>query len=137
MSFYFQTSRSFLETECMLKCFLIGVLNSEGKNWESQRKFTIKHLREFGIKKQHMENLVSNEVKELISSFKEYLNNNKPMLIKDTFVIPVLNGLWILTAGKKLPQQDTRLAKLHHEFISLVYSLRYLIYVDCFVIRLT
>jgi len=67
-----------------------------------------------------MENLVSNEVKELLSTFREYMDNNKPLLIKDLFTLPVLNALWILTAGEKLPQQDTRLKKLHHEFVALV-----------------
>jgi len=66
-----------------------------------------------------MENLVAHEVKELISNFKEYQdNNNKPLLIKDTFILPVLNGLWIATAGEKLSQQDNRLKNLLHEFVA-------------------
>jgi len=63
-----------------------------------------------------MEHLVLTEVKELISTFKEYLD--KPMIIKDTFVLPVLNGLWMLTAGEKLPQQDTRLLEIWTEWVS-------------------
>jgi len=63
-----------------------------------------------------MEQLVLTEVKELISTFKEHLD--KPMIIKDTFVLPVLNGLWMLTAGEKLPQQDTRLLEIWTEWVS-------------------
>jgi len=65
-----------------------------------------------------LENLISSEVKELISTFIGYVDNNKPLLIKDIFTLPVLNGLWILTAGEKIPQQDERLKKLHTEFVS-------------------
>jgi len=93
-----------------------GLLFSEGKTWESQRKFTIKHLRDFGFKKQYMESLLLNEVKELISTFEEHLD--KPLLIKHTFLLPVLNGLWILTTGEKLPHQDTRLLEIWTEWIT-------------------
>jgi len=63
-----------------------------------------------------MENLVFNEVKELICLFKEYQDKDTPLLIKDTFILPVFNGLWILIVGEKLNQQVTRLKKLHHEY---------------------
>jgi len=99
--------------------YFTGLLYSEGKTWESQRKFTIKHLRDFGFRKPHMENLVSNEVKELISTLKEY-KDNQSLLIEDIFVLPVLNGLWILIAGEKLEQQDARLKNILHEFVALV-----------------
>jgi len=97
--------------------FLVtGIILSEGKNWESQRRFTIKHLRDFGFKKPRMETLVSNEVKELIRAWnKKY--QGKSMLIKDTFILPVLNGLWILTAGENIPQEDKRLLEVWTEWI--------------------
>jgi len=72
-----------------------------------------------------MENLVLNEVKELICTFKEYQDQNKPILIEDIFLLPVLNGLWILIAGEKLQQQDTRLKNLHHEYVALVHALNF------------
>jgi len=106
----------------------VGLIHSDGKNWESQRKFTIKNLREFGFRKSHMENLITKEVKELICVFKEYQDKDKPLLIEDIFLLPVLNGLWILVAGEKLQQQDSRLKNLHHEYIALVYSLNLAIY---------
>jgi len=105
------------------QCFLpSGLTASEGKTWQSQRKFTIKHLRELGFKKEHAQDLVSNEVKELLSTFKEYHDNKAPLHVKDMFIVPVLNGLWTLVAGEKHPQKDTRLKNIVHEFLSLVYS---------------
>jgi len=96
----------------------VGIVFSEEARWESLRRFTLKHLRDFGFRKQHMETLLSNEVKELLSSFKLQTTQDKPFLIHHNFVLPVLNALWVLSAGEKTPQQDTRLEKLHSEHMA-------------------
>jgi len=53
-----------------------------------------------------MEDLVLNEVKELVETFQGYVN--KPLLIKDSFFRPVVNGLWVLTAATRFPQENTK-----------------------------
>jgi len=88
---------------------------SEGNTWETQRRFTLKHLRDFGFKKNFMENLILDEVREVLVAFKE--NLDKPFCIEDTFNLSVVSALWVLTAGNKLPHGDKTLLNLHADFV--------------------
>jgi len=77
---------------------------AEGSTWETQRRFTLRHLRGFGFKKNFMENLILDEVKQVLMSFKE--NLEKPFCIEDVFNFSVLTGLCELVAGEKLHHGD-------------------------------
>jgi len=63
-----------------------------------------------------MENLVLKEVDELIGTFKE--NVDKCLLIQDIFLVPVLNGLWKLTAGMRFPKKNLTPIKLIRDYVS-------------------
>lgn len=52
-----------------------GIMFTDGDHWAEQRKFTMKHLREFGLNKKGMERLIHREVEELFA--KNIGNKNK------------------------------------------------------------
>jgi methyl farnesoate epoxidase/farnesoate epoxidase len=83
---------------------------SEGEAWESHRRFTLRHLRDFGFGKNRMENLIMEEVTEVLSSFKNQLD--RPLVVDRNFTLAVLNALWTITSGERLPQNDKLLHNL-------------------------
>jgi len=62
-----------------------------------------------------MKNLILDNVKDVLSTFEE--NIGKPFMIKDTFCLPVVNALWVITAGVKIPRGNVSLLNLHTEFV--------------------
>jgi len=48
----------------------LGLVCSEGKEWAEQRKFTIRHLKDFGFGKSNMEALIQEEVDELVEGIR-------------------------------------------------------------------
>jgi len=87
-----------------------GVLNSDGPTWESQRRFTLRHLRDFGFGKNSMELLIMEEVREMI----EWMKNEEghPLSLNRKFSLAVLNSLWQIVSGKRFDQKDTTLNDL-------------------------
>jgi len=63
-----------------------------------------------------MEDLVFREVKELIETFND--NVGKCLLVQDIFLLPVLNGLWVLTGGMRFPKEDLTPIKLFRDYVS-------------------
>jgi cytochrome P450 len=81
-----------------------GLIGSNGKTWREQRRFALRHLKDFGFGKSSMEELIQDELKELIqvinTSIKEAENGE--LKIHQIFNLPVLNGLWKIITGKRL-----------------------------------
>ena len=49
----------------LVVCF-VGILFSEGHNWNEMRRFTLRNLRDFGMGKTSLEGLVQSEITELM-----------------------------------------------------------------------
>ncbi|CAG7836820.1 unnamed protein product [Allacma fusca] len=95
-----------------------GLLLSEGRPWQEQRRFTLKTLRDFGFGKKSMEALIMEEVNELINGFKKEVG--KPIVTQNRFNIAVLNGLWLLLTGNKFSHDDPRLNFLVKSITSII-----------------
>jgi len=87
-----------------------GIINTEGAHWEAQRRFTLRHLRDFGFGKTVMQDLILDEVKEVIEWMKKEEGN--PVVVKRKFGLAVLNSLWTIVSGKRFSQDDARLQNL-------------------------
>nr|CAD7408709.1 unnamed protein product [Timema poppensis] len=87
---------------------VIGVFFSDGNVWIKQRKFTVRHLREFGIGKKSMEGIIYEEVENLMKNLKK----TKNIQVGGYFNIAVVNVLWAVMAGKRFAHDDKEFVKL-------------------------
>ncbi|CAG7836749.1 unnamed protein product [Allacma fusca] len=81
-----------------------GILLSEGQTWVEQRRFTLRHLRDFGFGKQYMEDLIMDEVKDMIDDLKK--QEGQSVMMNEKFALAVINSLWMIVAGKKFKHDD-------------------------------
>lgn len=91
-----------------------GVVASDGKEWVEQRRFTLRHLRDFGFGKNYMESLIMDEANEFISWLKS--QESVPVNLQHAFELSVLNALWVITTGKRFQKNDD-------QFLSLMKSI--------------
>ena len=82
-------------------------MNSEGKEWTEQRRFTLRHLREFGFGKSTGEELITNEMKEFLDGLERKVG--QPTSLNKSFGVAVLNTLWMIMSGVRYEQDDPRL----------------------------
>ena len=84
-----------------------GIIFSRGRAWTDQRRFTLRVLRDFGFGKSSMEDTIIDEVDKLCDvldgSVGQQIDISKKMNIS------VLNSLWALLTGEKLPLNDPKL----------------------------
>ncbi|ODM89469.1 Methyl farnesoate epoxidase [Orchesella cincta] len=75
-----------------------GLVHSQGSQWESQRRFTLRKLREFGIFKSLVEESLAEEATRLIN----FLEKRVGQSISSTkmFNGPVVNSLWKIITGE-------------------------------------
>ncbi|CAL8110137.1 unnamed protein product [Orchesella dallaii] len=87
-----------------------GILFQDGEEWQEQRRFALRHLRDFGFGKRSMENLVMDEVTELIKGFRR--DSKKPISTQTRFNVAVLNSLWSIVAGERYSHDDPILQEI-------------------------
>lgn len=97
-----------------------GIVYSEGEEWSQQRRFALRRLRDFGLGKSSMENLINEEVDELLKLFDKKLN--KATEVTNLFNLSVINGLWKIVTGARFNLEDPKLK-------NLVKRLEYLFYI--------
>jgi len=87
-----------------------GVISSEGKAWQEQRRFSLKTLRDFGFGKQGMEELIQEEV----DLFKGLIDkkNGEPFDFINQFNVPILNALWRITSGERFDYDHPKLESI-------------------------
>ena len=81
-----------------------GIVNTEGKQWEAQRRFGLKTLKNFGYGKQSLEETINIEVTEVIERF---LSEDGDFLMSGDFEVPIINILWQLVASTRITFDDT------------------------------
>ena len=76
-----------------------GIMFSSGKEWQEQRRFTLKNLRDFGFGKNSMETLILEEIEKCLEILS--LEVGKPTQLNLKLNIAILNALWKLLTGEK------------------------------------
>ncbi|XP_052132829.1 methyl farnesoate epoxidase [Frankliniella occidentalis] len=92
-----------------------GLLLTDSDFWLEQRKFVIRHLREFGFGRRGMAGMVQDEAGELVRAFEEKLRASPEGAIApmhDAFGLYVLNTLWTMLASIRYTPEDTELVTL-------------------------
>ena len=87
-----------------------GIIFNDGTNWAEQRRFSLRHLKDFGLGKNTMEGIILDEAIELISRFRD--EREKPVSTQNRFNAAIINAFWTIVAGERFKQDDPKLAKL-------------------------
>jgi len=78
---------------------ILGVVFVDGPTWVEHRRFSIQHLKKLGFGRNIMEVLIEDEAMALVNWIKSKKSGS--IDVSKMFIIPVLNILWKLTAGKR------------------------------------
>ena len=73
---------------------------ANGKEWQEQRRFTLKNLRDFGFGKLSMEGLILEEVQKCNEMLSNEAGTTTQLSLK--LNIAILNALWKLLTGEKV-----------------------------------
>lgn len=77
----------------------LGVVFNDGDFYDTQRRFSIKVLREMGMGRASMIEHIEQECTEMVEFFTQKSINGQLIDMQHVFDIPVLNSLWSLIAG--------------------------------------
>jgi hypothetical protein len=95
-----------------------GVLFSQGNYWREQRRFMLRNLRDFGFGKTEMDDTIVDEVDKLCVEL--YKDAGKPVCLDHTLNLSIVNALWDILAGERLPLKDPKLSKIVENFSNTV-----------------
>ncbi|XP_066996047.2 methyl farnesoate epoxidase [Anabrus simplex] len=85
----------------------LGIAWNDGPDWVEQRRFTLRHLKEFGFGRTSMEQFVIEEFEELEKELE-----NKTVQVSNLFNASVMNVLWSMMGGTRFKRGDPQLQKL-------------------------
>ncbi|CAG7817746.1 unnamed protein product, partial [Allacma fusca] len=95
-----------------------GIALSTGQEWQDQRRFALRHLRDFGFGKNYMEGLIQEEVDELLDRLKS--EGTDPVSLNNKFTLAVVNSVWTIVTGKRFGQSDPKLQRIFEQlFLSV------------------
>ncbi len=84
-----------------------GMLLSQGRTWSEQRRFVVRHLRDFGFARDSMEELISREVDDLCRVLEEEAAaEGAPSDLAGSMGISVVNSLWRIAVGERFRLDD-------------------------------
>ncbi|KAK7079648.1 hypothetical protein SK128_006050 [Halocaridina rubra] len=81
-----------------------GIVSSVGEVWSEGRKFTLRHLKDFGMGKSKMEDIIQHEAVTLAKSYEGTVD--KPVEISWNLNVAVLNVIWKLVANQRYETDD-------------------------------
>jgi methyl farnesoate epoxidase / farnesoate epoxidase len=95
----------------------LGVFFTEGDLWKNQRRFTLRHLRDFGFGKQKMDEYIHEEVSILFDAINRIVQkqSDHPEIGLDLLTIMpavAINTLWYIIAGSKNDLEDEKFMHL-------------------------
>lgn len=93
-----------------------GVLITDGELWKEQRRFLIKHLKEFGFGRRGMGNIAQSEAGHMVSDVMEIINTNNgksaEIMMHNFFNVYILNTLWTMMAGIRYKPSEPQMIVL-------------------------
>ncbi|KAF5289656.1 hypothetical protein FQR65_LT11773 [Abscondita terminalis] len=92
-----------------------GVLLTDSEFWQDQRRFVLRHLRDFGFGKRNMSDIIEEEAQTMIQRFKKKIDHTGGACVvrmDDIFGVHVLNTLWTMMTGNKYSPEDKEIKTL-------------------------
>ena len=84
-----------------------GISFSQGSYWKQQRRFLLRNLKDFGFGKLEMEDTLLEEVDKVCNEYSKL--EGQPVCLDNTLNLSVINALWAILTGEKLPLKDPKL----------------------------
>lgn len=93
---------------------MLGVFFANGRLWQEQRRFTLRHLRDFGFGKTSMEGLIHEEAQDCIKSIQNSVQSSGDSVIEinQRFGVSVINIIWAIVAGHRYKHGDEQFQKI-------------------------
>ena len=88
-----------------------GLVITDGEEWQEQRRFCLKTLKNFGFGKSSFESLMVEEIKKFCSELRQECRQG-PVDLSNRFNVMVINILWRIIGGKSFDYQDKKFAEL-------------------------
>ncbi|XP_053970473.1 methyl farnesoate epoxidase-like isoform X1 [Hylaeus volcanicus] len=88
-----------------------GILFTEGPRWSQCRRFTMRHLRMFGLGQSVMEKQLTIEAENLVRYLRR-ASAKAPVPMHTAFDIAVLNSLWSMFAGHRFDYENEKLTEM-------------------------
>jgi cytochrome P450 len=101
-----------------------GVSFSQGRYWKEQRRFLLRNLKDFGFGKLEMEDTLLDEVDKLCNEYSKL--KGQPVCLDNTLNLSVVNALWAILTGEKLPLKDPKLLRTVSSFNKTVRDVKYI-----------
>ncbi|KAG8223773.1 hypothetical protein J437_LFUL001493 [Ladona fulva] len=94
-----------------------GMMNIQGEKWKEQRKFTLRHLKEFGFGKSSLEGIAYEEIQAVFTEMERISGGYKynwanPVPVHNLLGYAGINVLWHIMAGQRYNLTDPTLKKL-------------------------
>ncbi|CAH0546161.1 unnamed protein product [Brassicogethes aeneus] len=91
-----------------------GIILVDQNFWTEQRRFLLRHLREFGFGRKSMSSMIEEEAAHMVEYLKETILHHDSVVfsIETIFNVPVLNTLWKIIAGIRYHPDDERVKHL-------------------------
>jgi len=87
-----------------------GIIQASGDVWAEQRRFAANTLRNFGFGKSSMQEIVTEEARELCEWLK--INGTAPIKLQHHFSLGIINCLWRIVAGHRFEHDDPQLTQI-------------------------
>lgn len=103
-----------------------GVLLTDEEFWQEQRRFIVRHLKEFGFARRGMAEIIGNEAMHVRQDFQvmvDAANGRAIVPMQTVFSVYILNTLWLMMAGIRYSRENKdlkRLQSLLHELFASI-----------------
>jgi len=84
-----------------------GITMTHGRHWSTQKRFSLKALKDLGYGKKKLEDIINMEVEEFLDNIKFQEDEDGDFLLSDNFNVSIINVLWQLVAGERFTVEDT------------------------------
>ncbi|KAF0298332.1 Cytochrome P450 2J6 [Amphibalanus amphitrite] len=88
-----------------------GIIFTSGEMWHETRRFTLFHLRNFGMGRSRSVEIIHDQIKEFMEEVMEP-NNGQPTSVDHSLNVAILNIIWALVAGEIVSIRDAKLLKI-------------------------
>lgn len=104
----------------------LGVLLTDGELWVDQRRFIVRHLKEFGFARRGMVDMIQTEAQHMLADYRQIVDkqNGKALItMQDAFNSYVLNTLWCMMTGTRYERGNLKLKQLQSLLHTLLLNL--------------